>query len=108
MVQDDNPVCPKCAGQMENGFLLDVSTGYGQSTWVEGQPEHTRFSMIKIKGKRMYQTITFRCVNCGFLESYSPRASNTLVRPAGPADIESETHLLHATSPRSDLPEIPT
>jgi len=57
---------------MESGFLLDVARGaYLQATWVEGRPEAAIWSGLKIKGKRRIPVRTFRCEQCGYLESYA-------------------------------------
>ncbi len=57
------------------GFTLD--NGYGerrQSAWIEGAPEYSRWTGMKFKGKIQVPIITFRCVQCGYLESYAPSA----------------------------------
>lgn len=58
---------------MEEGFILD--RGHYDSktvnTWVEGEPVKSFWSGIKTKNKQKYQLKTFRCANCGYLESYA-------------------------------------
>jgi len=64
--------CPKCSGKMQEGFICDQSHG-GRlvSTWVEGAPERSRWTGIKLAGHKTLETRTFRCGKCGFLESYA-------------------------------------
>jgi hypothetical protein len=56
---------------MEPGYVMDES--YGRrlpSKWVEGVPEYWFFN-LKTRGKRQLEIATYRCRNCGFLESYA-------------------------------------
>lgn len=67
------PVCPKCGGAMEEGFIID----YGQymfaakhvSSWVQGPPKLSWCGALGDETRRRIQSI--RCVKCGFLESYA-------------------------------------
>ena len=64
--------CPKCRNMMEEGFIADNTYGGVATTmWVEGDPEESFWTGIKTKGKRQVEVHTFRCSNCGFLESYA-------------------------------------
>ena len=67
-------VCPKCGGEMEEGFVLDNPSDGHQSGWVEGAPEGSRWTGIKMKGKVQLPVVAYRCQLCGFLESYAPSA----------------------------------
>jgi DNA-directed RNA polymerase subunit RPC12/RpoP len=63
--------CPRCQGSMEEGYILDES--YGRrlpSKWVEGAPEYWLWN-LKVRGKRQLVLTTYRCRQCGFLESYA-------------------------------------
>lgn len=65
--------CPKCGGRMEEGFVLDQSHAARLvSCWVEGTPEMTFFGNAKIFDRTKRDIRSFRCVACGFLESYAP------------------------------------
>ncbi len=67
------PVCPKCHAEMEPGFLIEHGD-YGQagtSEWAEGPPERSVWTGIKLRGKERRRVDTYRCVRCGFLESYA-------------------------------------
>jgi hypothetical protein len=64
--------CPKCASEMQEGFILDQS--YADrlvSRWVAGKPEKSFFAGVKISKKDKHYIQTFRCIKCGFLESYA-------------------------------------
>jgi predicted nucleic-acid-binding Zn-ribbon protein len=64
--------CPKCQHEMEEGFIADVTYGgVVTSKWVEGEPEKSFWTGTKTRGKRQVEILTFRCSNCGYLESYA-------------------------------------
>jgi hypothetical protein len=64
--------CPKCAGEMEEGFVLDQSQGRNlQSAWIEGPPSPSFWTGLKMRGRERLPVTTMRCVKCGFLESYA-------------------------------------
>jgi hypothetical protein len=57
---------------MEEGYLLDLTYGGAMpSKWVEGKPEVSFWTGIKTKGKHQIRISTFRCRDCGYLESYA-------------------------------------
>jgi hypothetical protein len=67
-----NHNCPKCQGEMEEGFIADATYGgVLTSKWVEGEPEKSFWTGIKTKGKEQIQISTYRCASCGYLESYA-------------------------------------
>ncbi|MGI9035191.1 MAG: PF20097 family protein [Pyrinomonadaceae bacterium] len=75
-MNESNTNCPKCNGEMEEGFIVDY--GYGitkPSDWVAGEPVKSIWSGTKIKGKKQYKVATYRCARCGFLESYATEAN---------------------------------
>lgn len=67
--------CPRCDGMMETGFLVDA---YGraiqQCLWAEGE-----VWAHMLGGKRRLPVTTFRCSECGYLESF---ATDPASRPA--------------------------
>ena len=66
------PACSKCQGPMVEGFVPDsIGGALLRSAWVEGKPEKNLLGSLKIKGKRSFPIVTFRCNGCGFLESYA-------------------------------------
>ena len=68
------PICPKCAHEMELGFVLDK--GYGGDyvlppEWAEGAPVKSIWTGVKMKDKQRLPIATYRCRSCGYLESYA-------------------------------------
>ena len=60
---------------MEPGFILDIAHGATtQSSWVNGVPEPSIWTGLKLKGHERLMVTTFRCPHCGYLESYAPSA----------------------------------
>lgn len=77
-MNESNTNCPKCAGEMEDGFVADYGD-YGSirpSDWVEGDPVKSFWTGTKIKDKKQYRVRTLRCARCGYLESYATEASS--------------------------------
>ncbi len=74
-MSDRAPTCAKCSALMEPGFQLDYTHGaMTQSSWVEGEPERSFWTGVKIKGHQKLPVTTFRCPKCGYLESYARSA----------------------------------
>lgn len=64
--------CPKCAGEMSDGFIADYSYGSVQpNKWVAGEPEKSFWSGTKIGDKEQRGVTAFRCIKCGYLEFYA-------------------------------------
>lgn len=67
--------CPKCGGGMVQGFVLDgIHGGYQVSSWVRGSPQRSFWQGLKIDRSSLIPIGTFRCSECGFLESYAERS----------------------------------
>ena len=77
--------CPKCNGEMEQGFTFE-SEGPKRmvSTWVEGAPEKSWWQSAKVLADKCIPVGTFRCSECGFLESM--RGRNSLPNNPGESD----------------------
>jgi len=72
MEPDRAPECPRCEQPMERGYMVDHSYGSAYPTaWVEGHPEWSRWSGLRLKGKVKVPVTTFRCPQCGRLESFA-------------------------------------
>jgi hypothetical protein len=58
---------------MEPGFLVDRNyTNYDTQLWVPGVPKKSFFGSLR--GNLVgYDMVTFRCTQCGVLESYVPK-----------------------------------
>lgn len=65
-------VCPKCSGEMERGFVLDMSHAARLvSQWGRGAPQKSFWMATKAPDDATVPIGTFRCATCGFLESYA-------------------------------------
>jgi hypothetical protein len=58
---------------MSGGFLMDGSPHDYRSTvqWVDGLPQKSMWTGISIKKKLVLPVTTYRCMSCGYLESYA-------------------------------------
>lgn len=64
--------CFECGEPMEVGYLLDVTHGGRVATqWVQGAPETSVWTGVKIRGRENYEVATYRCGGCGALRSYA-------------------------------------
>jgi hypothetical protein len=63
--------CPYCKVPMQEGFVVDNARTRMVTEWVEGKPEYNFLSSVKVGGKVMIQIATYRCPQCGHLESYA-------------------------------------
>ena len=66
--------CPKCNGEMVQGFIFDRADGGTRRVinWVEGAPEKSKFwTVTRVPEEKCVPVGTFRCSMCGFLESYA-------------------------------------
>ena len=65
--------CPRCAGDMAAGFLVD-SGDYGSARptrWHPGAPERSMWTGLKLRKGEQLDVTTWRCKKCGLLESYA-------------------------------------
>lgn len=67
------PGCPTCRTTMEEGFTLDRAQGgvAAQSAWVDGVPEPSIWTGLRLTGRMRPPATTWRCPECGLLESYA-------------------------------------
>ena len=65
--------CPKCNGEMEQGFIFDREHAGTRRVinWVEGAPEKYFWTVTRVPEEKCVPVGTFRCSTCGFLESYA-------------------------------------
>ncbi len=64
--------CPKCSGRIEDGFTLDHNHDqHAQASWIEGPPLKSIWTGLKAPRKAQHPITTYRCVACGYLESYA-------------------------------------
>lgn len=74
----DAPLCLRCEAEMIPGFCIDFGDGNltRVTRWAPGVPAAGWFSEVKgTQVKSGIKTITFRCPDCGYLESYAPPPS---------------------------------
>ncbi len=86
------PACVKCGAEMQQGFVVEVARGRAYpNTWIEGAPEAHYLRGLKMKDRHTFPISTFRCLACGYLESYAHEAaggapiSPKALRPNRPA-----------------------
>ncbi len=53
---------------MREGFILEHRL---PSRWIAGKPEASFLGEIKAKCREQRQIESYRCVGCGYLESYA-------------------------------------
>ena len=65
--------CPKCGRSLVRGFLLGKRHHSARtvSRWVEGEPEHSFWFGINLRGRRQVPMEAYRCESCGFVELYA-------------------------------------
>jgi hypothetical protein len=57
---------------MSEGFVPEADYGMNRATnWVEGAPEKSIWTGVKLRGKKRIAIVTWRCERCGYLESYA-------------------------------------
>lgn len=67
------PTCPTCRKALEGGFMLDhTERGVVVSTWVEGAPERSMWTGLKIKGRRRLPMYAWRCPQCTEVRLFAP------------------------------------
>jgi hypothetical protein len=74
----NTPECPVCRVNMEEGCVLeqDRNAQLARVRWTEGQPEKTIFGGHRVKGRRRFDSIAFRCRRCGWLLWFAPDPSS--------------------------------
>jgi predicted nucleic-acid-binding Zn-ribbon protein len=71
-IEIDKMQCPKCHGQMVQGFVPDFSVGAVLvGSWHTGQPQKSVWQVIKARHAEGIPIGAFRCQKCGFLEFYA-------------------------------------
>jgi len=67
------PDCPRCSSTMEDGFIIDKAHHSIPQTqkWVQGPYEYSFWKGLRLRDKTVFEVTTFRCIRCGYLESYA-------------------------------------
>ncbi len=58
---------------MSEGFVADRThhSAAAVPSWIEGEPERSIWTGLKLSGKPRIDIATWRCGRCGFLEQYA-------------------------------------
>lgn len=60
---------------MTEGFVADATHGGAAvSSWIEGAPQRSHWTGLKLTGSPRSEIATWRCNRCGFLEHYAAAA----------------------------------
>jgi hypothetical protein len=63
--------CSKCSGETQEGLVVDLNyAGILQSMWVEDRASKS-VGPGELNSRRKVKTVTYRCSNCGHLDSYA-------------------------------------
>lgn len=64
--------CARCSGTMETGLLLDrTQAQIYPAVWTDGPVKRNWLGGLKASDSRLYRVETWRCTDCGYLESYA-------------------------------------
>jgi hypothetical protein len=64
--------CGKCGGRMEEGFVKDdADNTVTIGVWVQGRPERSFWTGLKLRGRRRIAIAAMRCDRCGYVELYA-------------------------------------
>ena len=78
--------CTRCHSQMESGWVPDnTQGGLLRENWCPGEPQPSLLMGLKVEKKdKVIPVTTFRCPNCGYLESYAiPQSQNDVLVSGG-------------------------
>jgi hypothetical protein len=58
---------------MEEGFVPDRGdhSRVVPSLWVQGAPEKSFFTGVKLRGKQKHEVTVYRCPRCGLMKLYA-------------------------------------
>lgn len=70
-----NVKCLKCNSTMSNGFIVDYMAGGKRQVekWNAGEPKPSFWHGVDIKNQSQIEVVTYRCDECGYLESYASK-----------------------------------
>jgi len=64
--------CIRCHVHMESGWVADnTHRGVERQNWSPGEPHPSFWTGLKLEKDQLISVTTFRCPNCGYLESYA-------------------------------------
>lgn len=71
-MQPDRTRCSECGGEMESGYIPDITYGaILNQRWVPGAPGKHWLVGLKVDWSAARAVGTDRCKNCGFLKFYA-------------------------------------
>lgn len=76
--------CARCHAHMESGWVPDnTNAGLQRENWCPGEPQPSFWTGLRAETRDMVIPVTtFRCPNCGYLESYAiPPSQNGVLVP---------------------------
>lgn len=63
------PSCPRCGIGLQEGYLLDHNQHLQTVTeWIEGAPEKSFWTGLRVKGRQRLPVTAWRCGRCGYVE----------------------------------------
>lgn len=70
--------CIRCHAHMDAGYLADSTYGgYKRQSWSPGTPQRSIWTGLKVDAQQSLPVSTFRCPQCGYLESYAAVADES-------------------------------
>ncbi len=64
--------CLRCRARMEGGYVADATYGGQlQQNWSPGEPRQSFWTGLKTDKGHIVPIFTYRCPQCGYLESYA-------------------------------------
>jgi hypothetical protein len=73
-VPNPSSPCPKCAGEMVQGFVPDSTYGaHLVGNWHAGAPKKAFWTGTNVPAAGGQPIAAFRCAKCGFLEFYAEK-----------------------------------
>ncbi|MEI8372246.1 MAG: hypothetical protein WCJ35_05335 [Planctomycetota bacterium] len=71
------PKCLRCGGDMQEGYIADRVAGwYDPTKWFEGKLVTGFLGGIQKAKSKPLLVRTWRCVQCGYLESYADKPAS--------------------------------
>ena len=66
--------CLRCQSAMQLGFIIDGhQNGFAQEAWSPGEPQKSFWLGLKLDRDQMLPVVSYRCLSCGYLESYATK-----------------------------------
>jgi hypothetical protein len=69
--------CPKCGGRMEPGHLYDDDGSVARAAWSKKPARKgllVYLGLVSQTPREGSEVVVYRCLSCGYLESYAPKS----------------------------------